>query len=58
MRLSQGLLENKYEEMQVPWDWLTKKKADSEGLGRGEKGTEKQDKETMALHSKMLCRKL
>lgn len=26
MRLSQGLLDNKYEEMQVPWDWLTKKK--------------------------------
>jgi len=25
MRLSQGLLDNKYAEMQVPWDWLTKK---------------------------------
>lgn len=32
-------------------------KADSEGLGRGEKGKEKQDKKTMTLHSKMLCRK-
>lgn len=57
MRLSQGLLDNKYEEMQVPWDWLIKKKADSEGLGRGEKGKEKQDKKTMTLCSKMLCRK-
>lgn len=38
--------------MQVPWDRLTKKKTDSEELGRGDKGNKKHDKDTVTFHSK------
>lgn len=35
-----------------------KKKVGTEGVRRGEKEKEKQDKKTMTLHNKMLCREL
>jgi len=42
IRLPQSLLDNK----NIPWELLTKKKADGEGLERNKKGKEKQDKKT------------
>lgn len=56
MRLSQSLLDNNMMKYKFSGTGL-QKKADSEGPGRGEKGKEKQDKKTMILHIKMLCRK-